>query len=277
MQSPPLLTPGPPGKRKLRIPLWLFLVAIVLISAALYIIPHLLRNSHPYISLRDGRQMPPESRPKQTLPDGTQIWLNDNSEISYMNDLKTPNRRELKLEGEAYLIISKDTHPFIVHTPTMDVKANGATLDINAYEDDKTAEASVFGDSASVTLGDDPSKKFGLRSGQKLIVRKADKTNGQSQPLAALDTVHYQREDSLYIESAWVKFRLAMFDTNLEELAPRLQRLYGMKFSITGDQLKKQRFSIVIPTYDVEMTLTVLQAIEPFHYTIDKKEIHIQP
>ena len=108
---PSLPTPGPSGRRRIRIPLWAFLAAIVVISAALYFIPHLLHRRYPYLSLRDPGFAPPKIRYMQTLPDGTQIWLNDSSELSYKGDFKAPDRRDLDIEGEAYLIVSKDLGP----------------------------------------------------------------------------------------------------------------------------------------------------------------------
>jgi len=273
---PPPLTPGPSGRRRIRIPLWAFLVSILVISAALYFIPHLLHR-HPNVSLRDGRRQHPQSRYMQTLPDGTQICLNDSSELSYQGNFKAPDRRDLNIEGEAYLIVSKDPRPFTIHTRFFDVKTNGGTLDIDAYKDDTINETNVFGDTATITLLRDPSKKFGLRSGQKLIVQSGSEGSGRSQPVVTLDSLHYLPQDSLYTESAWVKYRLAVNNTTLEELAPRLQRIYHIKFSITGDQLKNQRFSLVIPTNDIYFTLTLLQAIQPFRYTIDRREVHIQP
>lgn len=269
---PSPLTPGPSGRRRIRIPLWAFLVAIVVISAALYFIPHLLHRNHSY-----GRFVPPQLRPMQTLPDGTQIWLNDSSQLTYESDFKAPDRRELDIDGEAYLVVSKDPRPFIIHTRFMNVKTNGAALDINTYQDDTINETNVFGDTATITLVGDPSKKFGLGPGQKLIVRSGSGGNGQSQPVVRLDSVHYLPQDRLYTELAWVKFRLAVNNITLEELAPRLQRMYHVKFSITGDQLKNTRFSMVIPTNDIRSTLTILQAIQPFHYTFGEREVHIEP
>jgi ferric-dicitrate binding protein FerR (iron transport regulator) len=208
----------------------------------------------------------------QTLADGTEVWLNDSSELFYQAI------RELNLEGKAYFIVPKKTRPLIVHTPIMDVKVNGAIFDVNAYEGDRITEVNIFGDSASVTLHTNPSKHFRLGSGEKLIVRSGENTSGRSAPTTTLDKVHYQPEDSLFIEAAWVKYRLAGYNTNLEELTPRLQRFYDMKLFVTGDQLKKERFTFVIPAMDIQLTLGMLQTIRPFHYTINKnKEVHIAP
>lgn len=276
MQSTPSLTPNPDPRRKVRVPVWLFLIAITLLSASLYIIPHLRRHRIPRASLRNGRPTTPSIRPGQTLADSTKVWLNDGSELSYQSDLKSPVR-ELYLKGEAYFIVPKRNHPLIVHTPAMDVKVNGAILDINAYEGDKIAEASIFGDSAFITLHTNPSIRFGLGSGEKLTIRSEEDTDGRSQPITTLDRVHYQPEDSLFIEAAWVKYRLAGYNTNLEELTPRLQRWYDVKLFITGDQLKKERFTFVLPQLDLRLTLEMLQAIQPFHYTIDRDGVHIQP
>lgn len=276
MQSSPSPSPNPTPRRKVRIPVWLFLAVIAVLSAALYTIPHFRRHNNPELTIRDGRNLPPQSRLMQTLADGTKFWINDSSDISYQTDFKTPIR-ELWLKGEGYFIVPKEARPFIVHTPILDVTVNGATFDVNVYEGDRIAEASIFNDSASVTFRSNPSKKEALQSGDKLIVQAGETSGGPLQPVTRLDKVHYRPEDSLFIEAAWIKYRLAGYNTNLEELTPRFRRLYGMKLIISDDQLKKQRFTVVLPDFNFELTLQMLQLVQPFHYTIVEQEVYIRP
>jgi ferric-dicitrate binding protein FerR (iron transport regulator) len=58
----------------------------------------------------------PGSRSKLILPDGTQVWLNAESRITYLNTFNKA-LREVNLEGEAYFDVTHDaSRPFIVHT-----------------------------------------------------------------------------------------------------------------------------------------------------------------
>nr|WP_315819477.1 FecR domain-containing protein [Paraflavitalea speifideiaquila] len=43
------------------------------------------------------------SRSKLVLPDGTQVWLNGESRLSYQPSFNT-DKREVNLEGEAFLM-----------------------------------------------------------------------------------------------------------------------------------------------------------------------------
>jgi hypothetical protein len=50
-----------------------------------------------------------------------------------------------------------------------------------------------------------------------------------------------------------------------------------MKLFISCDQLKKQRFTFILPDMNIQTALGMLQIIQPFQYTIDKNGVYIQP
>src|SRR5690606_11389011 len=57
------------------------------------------------------------------LPDGTQVWLNAGSSLTYAPKLVQAGQRRVKLVGEAYFEVAKDrTKPFIVRTGTQQVE-----------------------------------------------------------------------------------------------------------------------------------------------------------
>ena len=59
------------------------------------------------------------------LPDGTCVWLNANSTLSYPAEFRGSSR-DIALHGEAYFHVSADMqHPFTVHTPDMTVTEIG--------------------------------------------------------------------------------------------------------------------------------------------------------
>ena len=56
---------------------------------------------------------------KVVLADGTEVWLNADSKLTFPSLFKG-GKREVALEGEAYFHVAKDTQrPFIVHTERM--------------------------------------------------------------------------------------------------------------------------------------------------------------
>ena len=66
-----------------------------------------------------------------SLPDGSSVWLNASSQISY--DSKAP--RTLNLEGEAFFDVAKDKeHPFTVETPdNIKITALGTSFNVKSY------------------------------------------------------------------------------------------------------------------------------------------------
>ena len=71
---------------------------------------------------------------KLSLPDGSTVWLNGGSKISYPNRFSKATRQIYLIEGEAYFDISHDpTHPFIVTSKNINTKVLGTAFNIKAY------------------------------------------------------------------------------------------------------------------------------------------------
>src|SRR5690606_2191510 len=68
-----------------------------------------------------------------TLPDGTRVWLNADSRLTYPAGLYG-DRREVELSGEAYFEVSHDaSRPFVVRVRDARVKVLGIRVNIRAY------------------------------------------------------------------------------------------------------------------------------------------------
>lgn len=70
------------------------------------------------------------------LSDGTKVWLNADSKLSYPQSF-AKNQREVTLTGEAYFEVKSDKkRPFIVHTRDQTVEVLGTHFNIEAYQDE---------------------------------------------------------------------------------------------------------------------------------------------
>ncbi|NMN36054.1 FecR family protein [Pedobacter sp. SG918] len=71
-----------------------------------------------------------------TLADGTKVWLNAASSISYPSAFAGKERRVV-VHGEAYFEVAHNAQkPFIVSTDKQDIKVLGTTFNVNAYENE---------------------------------------------------------------------------------------------------------------------------------------------
>lgn len=71
------------------------------------------------------------------LPDGTLVWINAASSLTYPASFAASKTRTVELDGEAYFEVSKDaSHPFIVKTAQQDLVVLGTHFNINSYADE---------------------------------------------------------------------------------------------------------------------------------------------
>ena len=72
-----------------------------------------------------------------TLSDGTQVWLNANSRLTYPTAFRGKNR-EVELQGEGYFKVTHDArHPFIVNVRGMQTRVLGTEFNVNATDADR--------------------------------------------------------------------------------------------------------------------------------------------
>lgn len=73
------------------------------------------------------------------LPDGSRVWLNAESSLSYPGSFGGRERREVTLQGEAYFEVAPDSlHPFVVETAALQTQVLGTSFNVRAYSPEDT-------------------------------------------------------------------------------------------------------------------------------------------
>ena len=111
-----------------------------------------------------------------TLPDGTNVWLNAASSISYPTAF-VGRERVVSITGEVYFEVAKDkTKPFMVKVKEMVVEVLGTHFNINSYDEEEVIKTTLLEGSVRVITGIDsshsasPSRSFLLAPGQQAQV-----------------------------------------------------------------------------------------------------------
>lgn len=118
-----------------------------------------------------------------TLPDGTKVWLNADSELKYPSSFRE-DARVVQLQGEAYFDVASVTKagkkiPFIVKSTQQEVEVLGTQFNLKAYADDHgdarttLVEGAVLLHSASSILRLAPGEQ-GISGGRGLNKKKVD-------------------------------------------------------------------------------------------------------
>ncbi len=102
------------------------------------------------------------------LPDGTQVWINPGTELSFDNTFNKKERK-VKLAGEAYFDVAHNQEcPFIVSTDNFRIKVLGTVFNVKAYKEDRFAEVSLAQGKVSMQ-NTDGMDLVRLRPGQQAI------------------------------------------------------------------------------------------------------------
>ncbi len=86
------------------------------------------------------------------LPDGTAVWLNAASSLTYPLNFDRLKERRVQLSGEAYFEVAKDkAHPFVVSTNMQEVKVLGTHFNVKGYKDEAVISTTLLEGSVKVS------------------------------------------------------------------------------------------------------------------------------
>ncbi len=155
-----------------------------------------------------------EEQKEITLPDGSRVWINQDSKIAFDPAFRT---REVHLEGEAFFEVVRDEHrPFVVLSGGAQTTVLGTKFNVRAYPQEEKVEVTV--ESGKVAV--DPATKSGegvkLEAGNSGVYLKAE------------NKVELE-EDGIYKAAAWKNRNLLFRDDLLRDAIPAMERYYNVK------------------------------------------------
>ena len=219
------------------------------------------------------------------LPDGSKVWLNGESKITYVGDFGNKTR-EVYLSGEAFFDVAKDkTKPFIIHTRTINLKVLGTAFNVRSYDNEKETETALVRGCVEITLRNSPDKKIVLKPGEKLLVKnipvdtlltyKKQKRDEET-PIAVLTNMHYYGTDSSSVETSWTKNQLEFNDEPLDKIALNLERWFNIRVTITDESLKKEKYTATLEEDDkLKDFLEALKLAEGSHFRYSIKDSEV--
>jgi ferric-dicitrate binding protein FerR (iron transport regulator) len=226
------------------------------------------------------------SRTRILLPDGSSVWLNGSSKLTYDNKHFGDTLREVTLSGEGYFDVVKNPRiPFVIHTNNMQIKVLGTSFNVKAYPGEKNTETSLVRGSIEVTVKG-TRKKIMMKANDKLIVPN-EAVNAAGSPLQvntrpiiadrafSMQHLTFSRDDNSILETAWVDNKLVFDNETFEDVAVKMERWYGVVIRFKDDKLKNVHMTGTFEKQTVTEALQALQYLSPFTYNIKNDTITI--
>ena len=196
-----------------------------------------------------------------TLADGTKVWLNAGTKLTYPIAFVGKERR-VRLEGEGYFEVERDENkPFIVEINGMEVKVLGTSFNLRSFAADNRSTAILVSGKIEVrTLTEcielSPNQRADLLIGEsKLDVRE-------------VDAVAY---------SAWTKGRFVFRRERLETILDDVSRWYNVTVFYEQGSVKDILFSGIMERYaDISQTLEMLEKTGKVSFSVDEQKIIVR-
>ncbi len=193
------------------------------------------------------------------LSDGTMVWLNAQSSLTYPSSFNDSSRI-VSIEGEGYFEVSKDKlRPFIVQCRNMMVRVTGTHFTIHSYKNEQHQKVTLIEGGIIIRTGGAEQKITPGQEG-KIVNGKLFVTNSTNAEASA----------------AWVKGVFDFNKTEIEEVMNQIAHWYGVKIVYRGS-IKKEYTGTILRTSTLEETLNMLEMSGRVHFLTKDKQITVFP
>lgn len=241
-------------------------------AAILFLIFSFGYLSYYYIDTKSGENefctilVPKGNKSEVILPDGSKIWLNNNSKLVYPKKFNQ-SERKVELIGEGYFEIQQNAKvPFIVKTSDINIRVLGTKFNVSAYPNDKFIEATLISGKITVQSNENPEIENKLAPGESLTY---DKISNQT-------TVHHT-DTKFY--TYWMKGEFVFKDEKFGVLANRIERIYNVEIIFEDPGLKEKTYTGDFKIDDNIYTILEVfkrSTAEPIEYITDRNKITIR-
>lgn len=189
---------------------------------------------------------------KITFSDGSQITLNAHSSLRYPTAYKGGNM-EVELEGEAYFSIDHKSgdqqRTFSVKTPEGRVAVLGTKFNVNTYS--RNTEVVLEEGKVQVETADapgTPNREYMMSPNELVRLQPGNR-----------DIEVDEIDPDLY--TSWTEFELKFKNTPLQQIAERVEQLYGVDVEFREKKLKEIEFSGSAPNKNFAVLLEGLRTL----------------
>jgi len=194
-----------------------------------------------------------------TLSDGTKVWINSESKISYPVSF-SGEKREVTLSGEAYFEVAHDrNHPFIVNCNGNSVTVTGTEFNVESYDYKRTITTLVKG---GVILSGS-SGSVNLTPGMQGIIANNE-----------ISTLNVNAQQY----SSWKDGFFEFDNMTLGEMVVKLSRWYDVEFEFSNEELANLTFTATFPKEEnLSFIVKLIERISSARFVTSNDKVVVYP
>lgn len=229
-------------------------LGIIIMTSALWFLKNYEHFNTSYYSANDTIK-------NITLPDGSHVTLNKQSELSYY-ETWLKHSRMVNLEGEALFNVATNGKVFIVKTKNINIKVTGTVFNVYAPLLEGYCETTLIEGGVQVNVTGDriSEQQVNLVPGQQFTYD----TKAKRQMLKEVDVDLYAK---------WKDERLKFSNQAFSNLLLVLERRYQVKFKVLNKSLYEYHYDGVIRDESLTEVLDIISMILPINYKINNNEV----
>ncbi len=211
-------------------------------------------------------EMPFGKKGTLRLSDGSVLQVNSGTKISFPVKFDD-DKRILKIDGEAFFEIAKDTNrPFVIESGNLVVQVLGTSFNLKSYKDDHTMELGVRTGSVSVTNKTKNNTKLAniiyLEPGELISINN-------------LENTFEKKKANIDLIMSWTHEKLVFDHKNLYEVTQMLERWYNIPIHLKDETLKGCVFRGEFQNENLQNILEALKFSIGIEYQLTDKEVFI--
>ena len=202
--------------------------------------------------------VPAGQRAQITLADGTKVWLNSKSTLTYASNFGR-EKRDVELDGEAYFEVTKNTGiPFNVTTEKNKITVVGTSFNVCAYSGTNEFETTLVEGIVDIYLA----------GSNKLITRLT-----KDEFFGGYNGKYKKTTLSSYEYLRWKEGLYCFDDSPFNCILDRLEKYYNVKITVSSPTILDYHCTGKFKEQDgIEHILKVIQKDHPFEYSINEEK-----
>lgn len=198
------------------------------------------------------------------LEDGTKVWLNADSKLTYPESFADAETREVTLEGEAFFDVTENpAKPFVVNTSSIRVRVLGTSFNVRSYLHDSEVRTTLVKGKVRIESAGNKDTVTLLPNQQAVFLKESNKIILESEIVTDDFT-------------SWRDGKLMFDDQPLSIIIDELERWYNVSITVEDEASLSCRFSAKINNKTLEEVMELFKASEGVDYSIEGKQVLIK-